>query len=193
MSIQKQIEQLQRVLTELKDDKNIKARATTVGAFATLAEFKTRIFTEGKAANGARIGSYDTSPFYASTSNLRGLPKGKFNKKGKGGKNKFKNGKKHKSTYLKSGYKEFRSKTGRQNSKVDLNLTGASQSTVQVGNKGDNVVIGFTDPKRLIILEANERRFKKNIFTLSGKEQQVYQNTVNLEIQEIIQEIIRTA
>ncbi len=192
MSIKSQILQLSKVLEELKDDKNIKARVTTVGAFATLADFKTRIFTEGKTANGGRIGTYDTSPFYASKSNLRGLPKGKFNKKGKTGKNKFKNKKPHKSTYLKSGYKEFRTKTGRQSSKVDLNLTGASQQTVQVGTKGGDVVIGFTDPKRLIILEANERRFKKNIFTLSKGEQQTYQETVEDEFQEIIREILRT-
>ncbi len=190
MSIEKQIEELQRVLQELQDDKNIQARVTTVGAFATLAEYKTRIFTEGKASSGAKIGSYDTSPFYASSDSLRGLPKGKFNKKGKTGKSKFKNGKSHKSTYLKSGYKEFRSKAGRQNSKVDLNLTGASQQTVQVGTKGDQTVIGFTDQRRLIILEANERRFKKDIFSLSQQEQAVFQETVNREIQEVIKEII---
>lgn len=192
MSIEDKILQLKKVLDELQDDRNIKARVTTVGAFAVLADFKTRIFTDGKAASGARIGSYSTSPFYASSSNLRGLPKGKFNKKGKGGKNKFKNKKPHKSTYLKSGYKEFRSKTGRQSSKVDLNLTGASQQTVQVGTKGGDVVIGFTDPKRLIILEANERRFRKDIFSLSSNEQQVYQETVQDEMEEIIREILRT-
>ena len=98
MSLQKQIEELQRIVQVLKDDKNIQARVTTVGAFATLAEYKTRIFTEGKSSSGAKIGSYDTSSFYASPDSLRGLPKGKFNKKGKTGKSKFKNGKSHKST-----------------------------------------------------------------------------------------------
>ena len=91
MSLEKQIEELQRIVQVLQNDKNIQARVTTVGAFATLAEYKTRIFTEGKASSGAKIGSYDTSPFYASSESLRGLPKGKFNKKGKTGKSKCKN------------------------------------------------------------------------------------------------------
>ncbi len=190
MSLEKQIEELQRIVQVLQNDKNIQARVTTVGAFATLAEYKTRIFTEGKASSGAKIGSYDTSPFYASSESLRGLPKGKFNKKGKTGKSKFKSGKSHKSTYLKSGYKEFRSKAGRQNSKVDLNLTGASQQTIQVGTKGDQTVIGFTDPKRMVILEAKERKYGKDIFTLSQQEQAVYQETVDREIQQVIKEIV---
>jgi hypothetical protein len=191
LSIQKQIEELERVLKFLADDDSIQNRVTLVAAKEVEAEYKDRIFKDGKDSKGKSIGRYDTKPMYVSPKQLKGLPKGKFNRKGKTGQSKFKNGKKHRSTYLSGGYKELRDKTGRQSKRVDLNLTGASQQTIQVGKKGEGIVLGFTDAKRQVILEGNERRFGGNIFSLSKGEIDVFEIASFREMQFIIRQILR--
>lgn len=175
----------------LSDSKRIQDRITLVAAKEVEADYKDRIFADGKDSKGAPIGRYSTKPFYAGGKQLRGLPKGKFRPEGKNGDKKFKNGKNHKTRYLKDGYKEFRERAGRQSGKVDLNLTGASQQTIQVGKKGEGIVLGFTNAKRLKILEGNEKRFRKNIFDLSSGEQTTFQIAADREMRFIISQILR--
>lgn len=191
MSIENQIKRLQKLVTRLSNDKLITERVTTVAALESLADYKDRIFTEGKATNESRIGDYSTKPFYAGKSQLKGLPKSKFKPVGKDGKSQFKNGRKKKTTYLSQGYFEFRKRAGRQNRTVDLNLTGASSRSIQLGTRGDLVVFGFTDDKRREILEGNERRFKKAIFTLSSGEQDTFQDAARRELAFIINQELR--
>lgn len=189
-SIEDQIKDLEKLVKRLTDDKLIQDRVTTVAALETFAEYKDRIFAEGRATNGSRIGDYDTKPYYVSKGQLKGLPKSKFKPKGKDGKSKFKSGKSKKSTYVKQGYFEFRKLAGRQNKKVDLNLTGASARTIQLGTKGDLIVFGFTDTKRRIILEGNERKYRKDIFTVSKAEQETFQDAAARELRFIIREAL---
>ena len=189
-TIQDQIKNLEKLVDRLLDSKAIQNRVTTVAALEVFADYKDRIFKEGRASDESRIGDYDTKPYYVSKSQLKGLPKSKFKPKGKNGKAKFKNGKTKKSTYVKKGYFEFRKVAGRQNRFVDLNLTGASARSIQLGTQGTFVVFGFTDDKRRKILEANELRFKKNIFSLSLQERKTFQIAAIREIRFIISEEI---
>lgn len=190
MTIEDQIKNLEKLVERLSDDKAIQNRVTTVAALEVFADYKTRIFTDGRSTNSSRIGDYNTKAFYAGKSQLKGLPKSKFKPKGKTGQSKFKNGKPHKTTYLKNGYFQFRKVAGRQNRYVDLNLTGASERSIQFGTEGDAVVFGFTDDRRRKILEANELRFKKQIFTLSQDEIKTFNTSAVREIKRIIQEEI---
>lgn len=191
MSIQKQIKELENVLRFLANDTDVRDRVTLVAAKEVEADYKDRIFADGKDSKGGKIGNYDRKPMYAGKSQLRGLPKGGFAPKGKNGKSTFKNGNKKKTRYLKNGYSEFRKRAGRQNTTVDLNLTGASQQTIQTAVSGDKIVLGFTDPKRLAILEGNERRFGKNIFDLSKAEQDTFEIAAVRETRFVIQQILK--
>lgn len=71
---------------------------------AVEAEFKRRLFVEGKGADGAPLGTYSTRPL--------AIPLAQWPRKGAYRK------------VVKGGYKEFRILNGRQGSYVDLNLTG---------------------------------------------------------------------
>lgn len=187
-SIDDQIKTLEKLVKRLTNDQLIKERVTVVAANRTLADYKDRIFNDGDATNGSKIGDYSTKPFYAGKSQLKGLPKSRFKPKGKDGKSAFKNGKKKVTRYLSKGYFQFRQTAGRQNRTVDLNLTGASAKTIQLGQANGLVAFGFTDDKRREILEGNEKRFRKNVFTLSKSEQETFQRESVRELTIIIQQ-----
>lgn len=184
------IQQIELLAKTLTNKDTIKKRVTVVAAKETEADYKERIFVDGKSSKGANIGKYDTKPFYASKSNLKGLPKSKFKPSGKNGKSKFKNGKNKNSTYLKAGYKEFRDRAGRQSGKVDLNLTGSTLNSIQLDSSKDKIFLGFTNKESELIMEGNERRFNKNIVTLSKKEQNTFQTASIREVNQIVREII---
>lgn len=192
MTIQDQIKQLQKLVNKLTNEQVIQDRVTTVAAAETLADYKDRIFNDGKATNESRIGDYSTKPMYASKSQLKGLPKSRFKPKGKDGSSVFKNGKKKRSTYLRNGYFEFRKTAGRQNKVVDLNLTGASARTIQLGTAAGGLIgFGFTDDARREILEGNEKKFRKQIFTISQSEQDTFQDAALRELTFIINQEIK--
>jgi hypothetical protein len=123
---------------------------------------KERIFREGKATDGGKIGNYSTKPYYAN-SRPKLLPKSKLKPLGKNGKSKFKNGKQKKTRYLPGGYKEYRDRVGPQSSKVDLSLTQTSEESLAVGQKGNKYTYGYTNKKASTIIKANEKRFKKEV------------------------------
>lgn len=129
-----------------------------------------RIFGEGKAADGGMIGVYDKSPMYVNP----GVSPKKFSTSGKGGKTKFKNGKIHKTRFFRSGYSEFRAAAGRQNSHVDLRLTGTLEASFVLGQQGDSYVSGFINEKQAKIAEGNEERFETTVFELTQKEQETF-------------------
>jgi hypothetical protein len=189
-TIDDQIKDLEELVQRLTDDKLIQDRVTTVAALETFAQYKDRIFADGKATNGSRIGDYDTKPYYVGKSQLKGLPKSKFKPKGKDGKSKFKSGKSKKTTYVKQGYFQFRKLAGRQNKTVDLNLTGASARSIQLGTKGDLIIFGFTDESRRQILIGNERKYRKDIFTVSQAELETFQEAAARELRFIIRQAV---
>ena len=146
-----------------------------------LAKFKTRVFNQGKAANGSPIGQYSNKPLYVSVSkegsryktrigsqidNTRLKPRGKANDSPK-----FKNGKPRKSSYFGGGYKEFRQAVKRQNGYVDLNLSGQLFFDVRVFKiRGGFLEIAIQNRDSIDKARGNEKRFSKDIFSISEKE-----------------------
>lgn len=102
---------------------------------------------------------------------------------GKTGKTKFASGAPHLTKYLGAGYSQLRQLTGRQNKYVDLNFSGASQQSIQVGLSQNAVSLGFTDASRQVILEAQEKRFGSRIFEPTKEEQEGLVNDIVAELQ----------
>lgn len=139
MTTKEWIDKQKKLLKDLVE----KNKPLEVAAKSVMALQATRIFKEGKKSDGSQIGKYDTTtPFYinpdysprASANKAKGI-KG-LKRTGKDGESKFKNGKAHKTSYQKS-YSDFRKNIGRQNTKVDLTLSGDLQSdfrNAQVGS-----------------------------------------------------------
>lgn len=136
-------------------------------ANATLAEFVNRIFVNGEDATGSRIGLYSTKAIYV-PSPYPQVSNAKLNRRGKTGK------KTKKTAYMKGGYKEFRQKAGRQNSKVDLNLTGSMFLNVKLGHTGKSYAIGFVNKLYSERGEGFEKKYGKKIFKLSRNEKKLY-------------------
>jgi hypothetical protein len=193
MGLSDYIKKLQKLVLVLGDDELLAKRIGIPATLAVEAEYKVRIFKEGEATNGSNIGKYSNTPFYAGKDSLKGLPKGKFKPVGKNGRSRFKNGKPKKTRYLKGGYGEFRDRAGRQSKNVDLNLTGASERSIRTGLKGSKVVLGFTSKERFDILRGNEKRFKKDILTLSKKERVTFIDAAEREISFLIRQQLNTS
>ncbi len=147
------------------------------------ADYKERIFVRGLNSANKRIGQYSTEPFYINpkAETLRGVKRGGIKPMGKFGQTRFKNGKPHKTKYLRQGYQQLRQLTGRKSGYVDLNFSGASLQTMQAGLKSGRLVFGFTDSKRQLILESQEVRFGTSIFSPTPTErEELVERTVNL-------------
>ena len=141
------------------------------GLFDLQADMLQRIFVNGLDNGGSDIGKYSTKPMYASPSSFTSqVRKSGIKPKGKNGSSKdFANGKQRKSQYLPGGYSELRAVLGRQNSKVDLNLSGALFNSIKVGVSGE-LTIGFNNDNEFEKAKGNEARFNKVIFAASEKE-----------------------
>ena len=141
------------------------------------ADLNDRVFLLGEDVGGQKIGSYSTTPFYASLNSTSQVRGSSLKPKGKNASGDFKNGKQRKSQYMPGGYKEYRSVVGRQNEKVDLNLTGSLKGDIRLGQSSGSVELAFTTDKQLKIAEGNQNRFGKVIFAASQSE---IDNIVNL-------------
>lgn len=158
MILQNIINRLELVKSVLNSD-STRTRLSQVAAFAVIAEYKDRIFTQGLTTDGTKIGRYSTVPFYQNPNSLIGVPKGGVSPLGKNGQSRFKNGKNKKTRYLPSGYAELRELTGRQSNTVDLNLSGSLSQSIQVVEDGGLFKVRYTIPEEAEKMEANERRF----------------------------------
>lgn len=152
-----------------------------VAAFEVLAEMQNRIFNKGLAADSSKIGTYSTEPIYVSVP-YKGLPKsglkkvGKVRKDGKAKKTK-------KTSYMEKGYKEFRGKVGRENSFVNLDLTGSLRLSMIVDKKNQSqVVLRIKKSKDTEKARANETRFGKNIFSMTLAEKKIFLEALEREI-----------
>lgn len=160
--------------------------AGAVSAFNEFfANYKQRIFGDGKTANGGSIGQYSKKTLYVSlqkeggvfktsaksqlsNAGLRPRGKGKSGSYNYGG---FKNGSKRKSSYFKEGYSEFRKAVKRQNGKVDLNLTGQLFFDVRALRvRGGFLEIAIVGKESINKARGNEEHFRKDIFSVSQKE-----------------------
>lgn len=165
-------------------------RITIIAANTVLASFLERIFEKGKATDDSKIGKYDTKEIWisipidgVSNSGLKRIGKPKGNPK---------KAKETKSTmYFPKGYKEFKNKAGRPSNKVNLYLTGDLFLSVKVGKNGDATVIGIVGEEEKRKAEGNEKRFGKDIFSLSNKEKQLYFRTINKEVQKLFKQIFQ--
>lgn len=162
-------------------------RLQLVATKALEAEHKDRVFVQGRATNGSRIGTYSTRPIYASPQRLAGLPTARIRPQGKSGARRFKSGHPRRSRYFAGGYRELRRTVGRQSQYVDLNLTGTTLSQLVVGrSNGRRVSYGFSAMRPLHILEGHEAKYRKVIITPSRRERITAVNAARKEIQHII-------
>lgn len=148
----------------------------------THAKMVARIFEEGKKADGSDIGQYGGGEIYV---NPDISPK-KFPKVGKTGKDKFENGKSHKTGYFES-YKAYREKIGRQTGKINLVLSGQLQSDFSNGLvKKDEFtwMVSAKNSRNKTIIDSVDEKFGKT-FALSSDEVLNFRETFNYEFNEL--------
>ena len=111
-------------------------RPLQIAARTAMKDMSIRIFIDGRKSDGSLIGQYDTkTPFYVNPNTSAGATskskklgrEGLKPTTGKTGEHVFKNGKVHKTTYVRN-YKDYRNRIGRPIDKVNLVLSGDLQS-----------------------------------------------------------------
>jgi len=208
ISIQEYKKRLKIVVELLKNTPRLIQNIAVVAGKAMYAEFVQRIFSKGLAADGSPIGSYSTKPAYFSPKQKGaagvpkpriGLPttrvvKGKrvpaLSPIGKNGQTVFKNGRPHKTAYVKDGYKGFRKLVGRQSGKVDLNLTGSLFLSVQLATTKSGVILFFATRNEAEKARGNELKFGKIIFNINATEQAIFDKEMRRIIQLLIKNIL---
>jgi len=160
--------------TALLNDPNLRERLALIAANRVSAEVKRRVFFRGVAQDGSQIGQYSKKPAYfpKSTPGLPKLPgRSKVGRKG------------NKTYYSPAGYAGYRAATGRQNSKVDLNMTGATFDAVGVGNGPNGLpAFGIKTKEALNRIEGNEQRFQAVTVTPNDVEVQSAREDVREEL-----------
>ena len=156
-----ELQQQLEARAKLLNDAGLKERLAIVASNEVSASVKRRVFRDGIAQDGSQIGSYSTTPARFSIS-TPGLPK--LSPKSKPPSTRAK-----KTYYSESGYKGFRNAVGRQNQKVDLNLSGATFQGVGTGVAPSGVpAFGIRTKEALQRIEGNEERF--NCITITPNE-----------------------
>lgn len=151
---------------------HIKEDAMLPAANTMLAEYKERIFSDGKDSNGAKIGDYSRTEQYFNKEQF--VRKGAFRAQGKTGKKKHDNGVPYKSMYLQEGYYQLRSIQGRDVSGKNYNYSGSLSRAIQVYKTETGVAIGIAEKRESIKLRANENRDGKNVSGATDKELQIF-------------------
>ncbi|MDB5283614.1 MAG: hypothetical protein JWO06_2689 [Bacteroidota bacterium] len=131
-----------------------------------------RIFDEGKKAGG-NIGQYSSTPLYAVKTEF----KTGFQPKGKSGALLFKNGKPHKSMYLREGYKELKQVQGLESGFVNLTLSAQLKNDFanSLSITGDEVISGVSQPNTGKA-EGLEKKYGDDLFTLSDDEKEAFKS-----------------
>lgn len=219
MEVKKYIDALEGVKKALLNKPFIAQRVNAVAGNLLLGTVKKRIFLQGLNTNMSPIGTYSTKPYYQPLNSrvLVALPKGSKNKPklvGRGDfvtpkdnkvrarrlKPTFLNGNKRKSMYMPNGYKEFRELVGRQGGNVkgsisttgvNLNLTGSLSRGYTMAIYDDKIVLGFPNQELRHIASGLEKKYGSNIFAASNKEIEIFTRHANIEVERIINEIIK--
>lgn len=163
-----------------------------------LSEVKRRIHNEGKAADGGNIGHYSTKPIYVSRYALDAnklepfvgkpsetLPNNAFvrakstNVKSKKTTSKKvgvkANGTTRRSTYVKGGYEEYKTRIGRNElGKVNLSLSGQMNAQFVVLEDGNRYFLGWPNDLYGDIAEGQETHFRKKIWKLTAEEEKKF-------------------
>ncbi len=144
-------------------NKMIQMNQVYVAAVNTvMAEQKKRIFQEGKATNESQIGQYGTKPISIA--------------KDKQAKNTGK-------TYFKGGYREYKSLVGKGASFV--NLRNTDQMMMDLGTtvvSSSEFGIGFNNEINGNKVTWMEDKYNKDIFATTDKEDELFLNVVNFEL-----------
>jgi hypothetical protein len=185
MNLIERLELLREVLTAPETAE----RLSQVAAFNVIAEYKNRIFVEGRTTDGTQIGQYSTVPFYQNPNKLPGVSSAGVTPQGKTGQSRFKNGNPHKTRYLPQGYKELRELTGRQSATVDLNFSGSLERSVKVVQEDNRAIIRYTVPEETEKMTANEERFGQLIHELSDEENEIGTTAAAEELRAILEEV----
>ncbi len=164
--------------TALLNDPNLRERLALIAANQVSVDVKRRVFQKGIAQDGLEIGKYSSTSAYFPI-NKPGLPS--INPLGK---NRRKPGQKQNKTfYAKDGYSQYRKRVGRQNNRVDLNLTGSTALAVGVGQVDNRLpAFGIKNADAVKIIDGNEQRFKANIITPSKSEVEAAREAVREEL-----------
>ena len=163
-------------------DSKMPTLIATVSMMELQAEWGDRIFKDGLNSSGAPIGTYSQESAYFSKSKFvrqsafkaqgkrgykgqRIVESSKVNRDKKTGKTssggaEFKVQKfEVKSMYLSKGYSEFREIQGREETDVNLNLSGSMQAVFKVYKFGTEVLFGNADAMESMKVQGNTERF----------------------------------
>lgn len=179
MTLEQYIEKLGRQIKVLEDTDE----ANYLAAQSVHAMQVERIFTNGIASDGTKIGDYSTKDIYINPNNPNvGI---KFPPEGKTGKKVHKNGDPYKTKYF-EGYKAFRANQGRDSNTVNLDNIGRLKSEYENSLKrdSDNAYIAELHSEDNIDKAiGNQARFNKKIFGLTEEEAETYTTILNQEIE----------
>lgn len=156
--------------------------AVVPNANELLATTKQRII-DGKDSDNGDIGSYSKKAGYYSKEQF--VNKSQFKGIGKNG------GKPRKTMYLPQGYYEFRGIQGRDNTKVNVTLSGDTNNRYQLKYDGKSVIMGMTTKKASDIRKGQEKRFEKTIYQSTKQELEQYNKNVAEDLQKNIIEILK--
>lgn len=170
---------LRKQSQELRDSK-----APFIAAQTAHADMVERIFTSGEAANGGKIGNYDTKdPLYINSKNspVNVAPKGKT------GKRVFDNGKPHKTAFF-SSYKAYRAAIGRPTNTVNLDLFGRlkqefENSLRRISNSSFEARLRTDESTDKAL--GNQSRFRKPIFAATQQERDTFRDVLIFEYRRI--------
>lgn len=152
---------------------------TAQDVLATLDE---RIFDDGKAVDGSKIGKYSTRQLL--------IPPSKFIRKGDIKKVKpliiKKTQPKKGWVLVKGGYSQFRKISGLQNNFVDLQLTGDLKRSLRLQPRRKAVDVVIRGKFNIKKVDDNEDRFNKKIFGLSKSERFEIEKRARKRVREFI-------
>lgn len=158
-----------------QEEKRIGNYVTCVGATITTIHGlqSQRIFSEGLNGNGTAIGQYNTTEeLYVNPKNTpKALPT-----KGKTGQSVFKNGKPHKTTWYES-YKSLRSRQGRRDDRVNLNLSGLlfRDYSTPPERSGNSYLVGVRNKANSDKIDGIIENYGKVVFELTESESKLLQ------------------
>jgi hypothetical protein len=205
-------DRLKNIATKLAQSQG---RIELAGCKVGEAIIKRRIFNEGKASNGNRIGTYSSTPGYYSreqfskksafkpigknenkTGTVKSVPivELKTVRKIAVSKRVSKETGKHlqASMYLERGYTQLRELNGRQTGYIDFQFSGSLFQSIQTGKSGSGYVVGFTNlsgkNSRREVAEHLEKNYNKTIFSPGVNERQLIKDAMLDELGKVIKE-----
>lgn len=132
-----------------------------VAAITVLAPYKKRIFSEGKDAQGQKIGTYGTKPISISKKN-------QARQTGK--------------TYFAGGYAEYKNAIGKNPGFVNLRNTDQMMMDLGLIKNGANFAFGFQNDLNGDKSKWMDTKYSKDIFNVSQAEIDLFANTFKAQV-----------